>query len=364
MKKIKLTALLGAAALAVLSFGGCTTGNSDLEVALKPSYLVGGFTAAESPDGYVDVSTNRFLPLSYTDGVASYTWTYKTSNEAWGNSVGTETFKVTLGAGWSVQWGDATLTLNGDYQELTEGSNPDNISVSGLVDGNSYTVYIKASGATISAKIAGTAAASYYVVQDNALNEMTVASTTSYTYTFTTGSSDTSTSFTIFDSSDTWSTGSELTVGDDGVAMTKGTTANMTATVSASTKYEITVDAATATAPTVKIEKVILTPGYICGDFTGWSAESLTYTDPVDNARTATYTFTATSTEHQFGVIADTGWATKYTAATITPGGGYEECTLGGSSNNTATGLSIGTGYTITIKGTADSVSIKIDAAE
>jgi len=207
MKKIRLTALFGAALLAVLSFSGCTTGNPDLDVALKPSFIVGGFTAGESASGYTDVGTNRFLPLSYTGGVAAYTWTYKAANEAWGNAAGTETFKVTLGAGWSVQWGSATLTLNGDYQELTEGSNPDNITVSGLVDGNSYTLYVKATGATVSAKIEGTAAASYYVVMGDSLNEMTVAGTTLHTYTFTTGSSAATATFTVFDSSSTWSHG-------------------------------------------------------------------------------------------------------------------------------------------------------------
>ena len=67
----------------------------------------------------------------------------------------------------------------------------------------------------------------------------------------------------------------------------------------------------------------------------------------------------------EFGVCADTGWATKYTGATgLTVGGGFANCTQGAGDNNKATGLEAGKKYVITVQGTADTISVKIDEAD
>ena len=361
MKKIN-TIFAAFAAVLVLPFAACTTGNSDLTVALKPAYLAGGFTAAESSAGAVTVSDNKFLPLSsYSDGVATLSWTYKAANDKWGNTTGTESFKVTLGAGWTVQWGDAALTLNGDYVALTQAP-AGNITVSGLKDGNTYTISVKASGATVSAKIEGKAADPMYAVIDNNLQKMTVASATTQTYTFTTGTAQTSASFTVYDSTNMWSTGGTLTVGDAATAMTKGTSASMTATVIASTKYMITVDNTDAAALKVKIENVILTPGYVHGPFVdaSWSGAPLSYTESGTGYKVAYYEFKATAAVQEFGITADSGWSTKYTAATGKLGDDYVETTLGGTYNNKFSDLTVGTSYKLCVKGTSDKVYVKV----
>jgi len=134
---------------------------------------------------------------------------------------------------------------------------------------------------------------------------------------------------------------------------------------------KLTVDTTAASAPTVKIEKVILAPAYMQGSFTS-GAQTLTYSDPAGGARTASYTFTFsaadnanwgqtdTATMISFGVIADTGWAVKYTGVTAAVGDDYAACTQGAGNNNVISGLTNGKSYTLYVKGTADTVSVKL----
>lgn len=117
----------------------------------------------------------------------------------------------------------------------------------------------------------------------------------------------------------------------------------------------------------------LLEPGYIIssqGQF------DIAYTETDVATGTVEFTFSADNNEWgdaykvengilEFGVCADTGWATKYTGATaLTVGGGFANCTQGADDNNKATGLEAGKKYVITVRGTADTISVKIDEAD
>lgn len=110
----------------------------------------------------------------------------------------------------------------------------------------------------------------------------------------------------------------------------------------------------------------LIEPGWMCssqGNFEISWAESdvaigtveFTYQESGDN-------WGSPSGVVQFGICSDTSWTTKYTGANITDGADFVDCTLGANDNNRATGLVDGTTYLVTVKGTADTVSVKIAA--
>lgn len=116
----------------------------------------------------------------------------------------------------------------------------------------------------------------------------------------------------------------------------------------------------------------LLEPGYICssqGNF------EIAYTESDVATGTVEFTFSADNDAWggsrvengilEFGVCTDTSWSTKYTGATaLTVGGGFANCTQGADDNNKATGLEAGKKYVITVQGTADTISVKIDEAD
>ena len=117
----------------------------------------------------------------------------------------------------------------------------------------------------------------------------------------------------------------------------------------------------------------LLEPGYICssqGKF------PIAYTETDVATGTVEFTFSADNDEWddasrvengilEFGVCTNEEWSTKYTGATgLTVGGGFANCTQGAKENNKATGLEAGKKYVITVQGTADTISVKIDEAD
>lgn len=373
----KISTILAASAAVVLSLAGCTMGNPDLTVALKPKFIIGDPTTTHSTNA-VDVSWGDAWaePLSYTSGVATYSFTYD-GTDAWaaGNPAGQSSFKFILSSDApNTNWGNTALALNSDYVTVTTPGNS-NISVTGLVKGNTYTISVKADGATISAKIEGVAAAPYYIINNNTMNEMTVATETTYTYIFTTGTAQTTASFLMYDSSSVWSSGSALTL-NTAATLVKGKNTAMTLTTTASTTYMVTVDTTTATAPTVTVaEKPFIKPAAIVGgqSYLGiaqGTAADLTYTyDSGYQTSSATFTYDGTdgwsagdnAAAYKLQLVKD-NWDTCY-GAEITPSGDWTACTvLTGYNNGLAKSLVSGKTYKISIRTTATTVECKIEA--
>ena len=117
----------------------------------------------------------------------------------------------------------------------------------------------------------------------------------------------------------------------------------------------------------------LLEPGYIRGSQGDWD---IAYTETDVATGTVEFTFSDDNNKWgdayrvengilEFGVCAGAGWSTKYTGATaLTVGGGFANCTQGADANNKATGLEAGKKYVITVRGTADTISVKIDEAD
>jgi hypothetical protein len=87
---------------------------------------------------------------------------------------------------------------------------------------------------------------------------------------------------------------------------------------------------------------------YVQGSFNNWSEGSLTVSGSTADNNTYTYTFTAVA-DNQFG-LATSGWATKYTGATLSVGGDYVQLIKGAEKNDSITGCNSGSSYTITFK--------------
>ncbi|BDC97444.1 hypothetical protein [Treponema saccharophilum] len=117
----------------------------------------------------------------------------------------------------------------------------------------------------------------------------------------------------------------------------------------------------------------LLEPGWFCSS-QGYLPIAYTETDVATG--TVEFTFSADNDEWgdasrvengilEFGVCTDKNWSTKYIGATdLTVGGGFANCKQGDGANNKATGLEAGKNYVITVRGTADTISVKIDEAD
>lgn len=179
MKKISLI-VAALAAATVLSFSGCTTGNSDLTIALKPVYIIGGATASDTT-GTAMWGTNR-VPLSFdTTGVATYEFTYAAVNgTAWGDGTGSTSFKLLLDDAGATAWATSTSSLAADTELVTEVGGPNNIKMTGLATGNTYKITITCSGATVKVSWKQTAAAALADANVTELNSVTAVQTGAY----------------------------------------------------------------------------------------------------------------------------------------------------------------------------------------
>ncbi|MBR1723265.1 MAG: hypothetical protein IJ727_12445 [Treponema sp.] len=214
MKKLhKITAALASLAVAVSAFTGCADSHTgdDYEPVAVPAYLVGGIYQADVDSVTAEKNgDNYFFPLTFqtVDGekIAEFTW--KQDCNHWGAGLPTDTqdFKLSLENGWNASWENSEeLTLNSDYAEVSFGS-PDkkgNITLSGLKQGESYTMKIKIDGAKVLVKVEG---------KEEEFTELTLIADgipltmdrLNGTYTSTVSASSDSLPFVIYDGEKTW----------------------------------------------------------------------------------------------------------------------------------------------------------------
>ena len=147
-------AALIAAAIAALVFTGCTTGDPDLPISVKPAYIIGGATAGDAA-GTEQWSTMR-VPITFAAGKATYEFTHSAEKEsAWGdnnNGPGKTSFKLLLDEGGATAWGTNGGPITAGTEIVTDVGGANNIVLSGLTIGTKYKITITASGSTIKVK--------------------------------------------------------------------------------------------------------------------------------------------------------------------------------------------------------------------
>jgi len=179
MKKINIILAVLAAAV-VLSFAGCTTGNSDLEIALKPSYIIGGVTADDT-SGTNMWSTKRVALTFDSSGVATYSFTYSNNNAtAWGDGAGFSSFKLLLDDAGATAWATSVSSLDADTDLVTEVGGANNIKLSDLTTGSTYKITITAKGATVKVSYTKTASGTLSSADVSALNSITAVQSGAY----------------------------------------------------------------------------------------------------------------------------------------------------------------------------------------
>ena len=151
MKKMTMAALI-AAAIAALAFTGCTTGDPDLPISVKPAYIIGGATAGDAA-GTEQWSTMR-VPITFAAGKATYEFTHSAEKEtAWGNGAGKTSFKLLLDEAGATAWAtNSTTPLTAGTELVTDVGGANNIVLDGLTVGTKYKITITASGSTIKVK--------------------------------------------------------------------------------------------------------------------------------------------------------------------------------------------------------------------
>jgi hypothetical protein len=179
MKKINMI-LAALSAAVVLSLAGCTTGNSDLDVALKPAYIIGGVTADDTSG--TDMWSTKRVALTFSDsGVATYSFTYASDNAtAWGDGSGCSSFKLLLDTAGSTAWGTSSASLDADTDLVTEVGGSNNVKLTGLTTGSTYKITITAKGATIKVSYTKTASGTLASADVSALNSTTAVQSGAY----------------------------------------------------------------------------------------------------------------------------------------------------------------------------------------
>jgi hypothetical protein len=179
MKKINII-LTALSAAFVLSFAGCTTGNSDLDVALKPAYIIGGVTADDT-SGTDMWSTKRAALTFDTSGVATYSFTYSDNNAtAWGDGAGYSSFKLLLDDAGATAWATSSSSLDADTDLVTEVGGANNIKLCDLTTGSTYKITITAKGATVTVSYTKTASGALSSADVSALNSTTAVQSGAY----------------------------------------------------------------------------------------------------------------------------------------------------------------------------------------
>lgn len=100
---------------------------------------------------------NYDIPLMpEEDGTVTYTFDYYNDYSQWGGGDGVLNFKLKVVGTWDNNYGYGPLSLGADYQECFLGV--DNLTVSGLKEGISYTITFKYEDESVWVKIAETSA--------------------------------------------------------------------------------------------------------------------------------------------------------------------------------------------------------------
>ena len=149
MKKLIIGAVASLALL--LGFASCSGDLHDSEVGAL--YLQGDFSSRMDGKELVDTPRLKFNMVSDTEQRLTFKYD-KSLMTKWGGKDGTAYFKITRDAdGWAKDWGgkkDTQVELSVNSQDWLElegrdavNSNPGNIVLKDLADGNSYTLIAK-----------------------------------------------------------------------------------------------------------------------------------------------------------------------------------------------------------------------------
>lgn len=120
---------------------------NDPLIAYPAAYIIGDLSAAFTQLTLVDAST------------LTYTFTYANTMNAWEGGNGTLKFKLTQKADWTaLQFGAGETALQLNQAPVIAGSNadgvqPGNFTVTGLVDGQSYTLTVTTNGKLVAVQI-------------------------------------------------------------------------------------------------------------------------------------------------------------------------------------------------------------------
>ena len=135
-------AALIAAAIAALVFTGCTTGDPDLQISVKPAYIIGGATAGDAT-GTKLWGTMR-VPLTFAAGKATYEFTHSPAKEtAWGDGAGKTSVKLLLNESGTTNWGtNGSTPLTAGTELVADVGGANNIVLSGLTRGTKYKITI------------------------------------------------------------------------------------------------------------------------------------------------------------------------------------------------------------------------------
>ena len=141
MKKMTMAALI-AAAIAALVFTGCTTGDPDLPVSVKPAYIIGGATAGFTTG--TEMWDTMRVPITFTAGKATITFTHTSKKEtAWGNGAGKTSFKLLLNESGTTAWGtNSTTPITAGTELVADVGGANNIVLDGLTLGTKYKITI------------------------------------------------------------------------------------------------------------------------------------------------------------------------------------------------------------------------------
>ena len=142
MKKMTMAALI-AAAIAALVFTGCTSGDPDLQISVKPAYIIGGATAGDATG--TDMWGTKRVPITFAAGKATYEFTHSAEKEtAWRDGAGKTSVKLLLNESGTTNWatnGTTPLTAGGT-ELVTDVGGANNIVLDGLAVGTKYKITI------------------------------------------------------------------------------------------------------------------------------------------------------------------------------------------------------------------------------
>ena len=140
-------------ALIALAFMGCpTTYDTNYPLTVIVGDIVGDFSGVLTGGG----ADTGVEPVNNGDGTYSVTFAYRDDMISWNGGDGKCSFKMrTVANDWgapSYGIGETPVELGGDFVPVYSTS-PDNITVEGLIDGNTYTITFKVSGDQVSVKV-------------------------------------------------------------------------------------------------------------------------------------------------------------------------------------------------------------------
>ena len=136
-------AALIAAAIAALVFTGCTSGDPDLQISVKPAYIIGGVTAGDATG--TDMWGTMRVPLTFAAGKAIYKFKHTAEKEsAWNDGAGKTSVKLLLNESGTTNWatnGTTPLTAGGP-ELVADVGGANNIVLSGLTIDKDYEITI------------------------------------------------------------------------------------------------------------------------------------------------------------------------------------------------------------------------------